>query len=187
MKTYVYTSATATIRWRVVLQLWYNRCFRWTFFIIDRSRIPYQEKGFIRIKTVSFHSGENITYSVFLKINFIVPISSIQLQISILTSFTQTKGTIQSVWSDLMTSILPHWLTPPLLFFLCIYLRYHPDGLGGSVNHCIVNLTTLHPYSINFSFTNPNNEPLNKPMKLFPSLTRRALVNSGLLNIIINK
>ena len=102
-------------------------------FVIDRSRIPYQEKGFIRIKTVSFHSGENITYSVFLKINFIVPISSIQLQISILTSFTQTKGTIQSVWSDLMTSILPHWLTPPLLFFLCIYLRYHPDGLGGSV------------------------------------------------------
>ena len=157
------------------------------FFIIDRSRIPYQEKGFIRIKTVSFHSVDNITYSVFLKINFIVPISSIQLQISILTSFTQTKGTIQSVWSDLMTSILPHWLTPPLLFFLCIYLRYHPDGLGGSVNHCIVNLTTLHPYSINFSFTNPNNEPLNKPIQLFPSLTRRALVNSGLLNIIINK
>ena len=113
------------------------------FFIIDRSRIPYQEKGFIRIKTVSFHSGENITYSVFLKINFIVPISSIQLQISILTSFTQTKGTIKSVWSDLMTSDRPHWLRPPLLFFLCIYLRYHPDGLGGSVNHNTVNLSIL--------------------------------------------
>ena len=24
-----------------------------------------------------------------------------------------------------------------------IYLRYHPDGLGGSVNHCIVNLSIL--------------------------------------------
>ena len=139
------------------------------FFIIDRSRISYQEKGFIRIKTVSFHSGENITYSVFLKINFIVPISSIQLQISILTSFTQTKGTIESVWSDLMASILPHWLTPSLLFFLCIYLRYHPDGLGGSVNHCIVNLTTLHPYSINFSFTNPNNAwTLEQANEAFP-------------------
>ena len=44
-----------------------------------------------------------------------------------------------------------------------IYLRYHPDGLGGSVNHCTVNLSILHPYSINSSFTAqfPNSEPLS--------------------------
>ena len=129
------------------------------FFIIDRSRIPYQEKGFIRIKTVSFHSVDNITYSVFLKINFIVPISSIQLQISILTSFTQTKGTIQSVWSDLMTSILPHWLTPPLLFSLYIFVI--PPGWFGRIRKTLHSKpSTLHPYSINLSFTNPNNKPL---------------------------
>ena len=155
------------------------------FFIIDRSRILYQEKGFIRIKTVSFHSGENITYSVFLKINFIVSISSIQLQISILTSFTQTKGTIQSVSSDLMTSILPHWLTPPLLFFLYIFVI--PPGWFGRICKPLHSKpSTLHPYSINLSFTNPNNEPLKtRPAsRVLHSIT---LVNSGLLNIIINK
>ena len=44
-----------------------------------------------------------------------------------------------------------------------IYLRYHPDGLGGSVKHCTVNLSILHPYLINSSFTVKiaNIEPLN--------------------------
>ena len=70
------------------------------------------------------------------------------------------KETIQSVWSDLMTLLFPDWLTPPLLFFLYIFV-IPPGWLGGSVNHCTVNLSILHPYSINQFVTNSNSEPLN--------------------------
>ena len=91
------------------------------------------------------------------------------------------KETIQSVWSDLMTLLFPDWLTPPLLFFLYIFVI--PPGWFGRIrkplhskplNTC--HLSTLHPYSINFDslLQIPIVNPWI-PMKPSPSLASSAV------------
>ena len=137
------------------------------FFIIDRSRILYREKGFIRIKTVSFHSGENITYSVFLKINFIVPHFIHSIANFYFNKFHTNKRHYRISlirFDDVSPSSLAD--TSPIVFSLYIFAI--PPGWFGRIRKPLHSKpSTLHPYSINFSFINPNNEPL-KSNQAFP-------------------
>ena len=74
-------------------------------------------------------AGWQETYSVFLYSPFQF---SLNCKLLNKLSITETKGTIQSVWSDLMTLVFPDWLTPPLLFFLYIF-AIPPTGSRGDV------------------------------------------------------
>ena len=106
--------------------------------------ILYQERGFINIKTVSFHveelnilnclSGRPARNIFYICLNFIVS-HFISFNCKLLLNkprITETKGTIQSVSTDLMTSVLPDWLIPPLLFFLYIFAI--PPGWFGRIS-----------------------------------------------------
>ena len=163
----MYTSATATIRWRVVLQLIVAFVELFLSSTVAGSYIRNQDCIFSHART------SLILYS--LKINKFHclpfhPFNRKLLNKQVLHKQKALTNQFDQIWWR--QSFLIGW---DLLYrSFSIYLRYHPDGLGGSVNHCTVNLTTLHPYSINISFTNPNALNPWNPMKLFPSLTRRA-------------
>ena len=55
-------------------------------------------------------------------------------QITTTNNKDKRVGIVQSVLSVIVWSVFPDWLTSPASIVLfSIYLRYHPDGLGGSV------------------------------------------------------
>ena len=93
----------------------------------------------IILSCLSGRPARNIFY---ISQNFIVP-HFISFNCKLLLnkpSITETKGTIQSLSSDLITSILPHWLIPPLLFFLYIFAI--PPGWFGRIRKALHSITT---------------------------------------------
>ena len=125
----MYLSDRYTIRWKVVLQLIVTIVEHFFSSIVA---ILYEEWVFIR-QNVSFPvrehlklfqlSGRLARRLFFILWYFVVP-HFISFNCKLLnTQFShKEKETNQSVWSDLMTLLFPDWLTPPLLFFLYIFV-----------------------------------------------------------------
>ena len=98
------------------------------------------------------------------------------------------KETIQSVWSDLMTLVFPDWLTP-LLFFLYIFVI--PPGWFGRIrkplHSKLLSTSSIFNQTVRYK---SQWWTLEFQWSLFPAwrvVHSITLVNSGLLNVIINK
>ena len=163
------------------------------FFIIDHSRILYQEKGFIRIKTVSFQMREHHLFdSVFLKINFIVPHFIHSIANFCFNKFHTNKRhyPISLIWFD---GVNPSSLADTFSIVLSLYIFAIPPGWFGRIRKplhskphntsSIFNQLLLYksqqcmnPWTSQWSFSPAS--------RVVHSIT---LVNSGLLNIVINK
>ena len=116
-----------------------NRYDRWTFFLIDRSdpiwgMSLYQNVSFpVQEHLKLFQLSGRLARRLFcIPWYFVVP-HFISFNCKLLNKqFSQKqKETIQLVWSDLMTILFPDWLTPPLLFFLHIFVI--PPGWFGRI------------------------------------------------------
>ena len=117
-----------------------NRYDRWTFFVIIRSypvwgMSLYQTERIFSSPWTSwlFQLSGALARRLFcIPWYFVVP-HFISFNCKLLnTQFShKEKETIQSVWSDLMTLLFPDWLTPPLLFFLYIFMI--PPGWFGRI------------------------------------------------------
>ena len=146
-----------------------NRYDRWTFFFFFRSdpvwgMSLYQSVSFpVREHLKLFQWSGRLARRLFcIPWYFVVP-HFISFNCKLLNKQLSLKQKALSNQFDLILwrySFLIGWHLLHCSFSL--YLRYHPDGLGGPVNHCtVINLSILHPYSINQSVTNPSSEALN--------------------------
>ena len=89
-------------------------------------RMPFLSKSFNILKKVSTkREGQQKFFQRYFPLPF---------QITTTNNKVKRVGIVQSVLSVIVWSVFPDWLTSPASIVLfSIYLRYHPDGLGGSV------------------------------------------------------
>ena len=127
---------------RSLIDLFYSRPYR--SFIRKEALSESRLYLFTCKNILNCLSGRPARNTFYISQNFIVP-HFISFNCKLLlnkSSITETKGTIQLVSSDLMTSVLPHWLIPPLLFFLYIFAI--PPGWFGRIRKALNSITTQH-------------------------------------------